>query len=136
MFNKTRNTLSHSGVVLLISLAATTICSLPETASAWEFDTCSSTLSSEIDMSTPQAMIMLDRSGSMQSRIESPPLGNPNKFKVASGDEWPNNTKSGFTSSTTANWADPSHSSAGGNYFTANFINQSPFIEPSWGWEE
>lgn len=136
MFSMTRKNISQTGMVLLAGLLAAVTLSWPSSASAWEFDTCSSTLTSEVDLSTPQAMIMIDRSGSMASRIESPSLADPNYWWIYSGKIWPNNARSGSSSSINANWADPIDNLTDESVYSASFINQSPFTEPSWGWGE
>lgn len=133
MFSMTPKNISQTGMLLLTGLAAAAAFSLPQTASAWEFDTCSSTKTSDIDLSAPQAMIMLDRSGSMDGRIESIPLPPLYGWRYSIGARWPNNSRTGETSNLNANWADPNPSQLNGSVYSASFRNQDPFVEPSYG---
>jgi hypothetical protein len=123
---------------MLAALAAVAlVTSLPGDAHAWEFESCSSKIESEVDLSTPQAMIMLDRSGSM---LYAPNRSGDDRYKYS----WYYNVwESGrvgwwffrdddFYSTP---WRDPKSGWVCGtnNVCYSNFVGQPVGTEPSWG---
>lgn len=118
----------------LLSALIVAIGLVPQTSWAWEFDTCSSKLSSKVDLSVPQAMIMLDRSGSMTTEIESHPSRSYEGWWISGGDYWTNNSRTDFTSDAAARWADPYPGSVNNNSVrVTDFIHELQ-AEPSWGY--
>lgn len=102
-------------------------------AEAWDFET-DYTVTKISDGKNPQSvMIMLDGSAAMEQRVESPQSsGATTGWQMAKGQKWRNDQKTGWSSSQGAKWADPSHASSG-VFYSADYINQPQFTEPSWG---
>src|SRR5690554_2288359 len=142
-----KNANNHTTKALFLTVVGvaitTTLTLLPNTANAWEFETCSSTLSTQINLRPPQAMIMLDRSGSMTGLLENHTLDPEQNWGLWRyfGSIWPDNQRRQQSNNINANWADPNPFPLydpvfypnGLPYWTADFRNQSPMIEPSYG---
>ncbi len=119
-------------------LSVLVLTSVSQEAKAWEFETCSSKMENQVDLAPPQAMIMLDRSSSMNFA--------PDRSGDSRYDYWfyYNNSHGGqrvgwwfyrdndFYSPA---WQDPKANWVCGanDVCYSNFVNQPAGAEPSWG---
>lgn len=147
-FKHNKSNLAANFTIYGTAIAAALALLAPE-AQAWEFDTCSSKLETEVEFRQPQAMIMLDKSGSMKNILEDVDKDPDQDWGIwrYGGSIWPNNQRTEESYDTNAHWADPFPEqyydpSLGGrdpdkdpvDVWSAPFINQSPMIEPSYGY--